>query len=113
MPICRRIWTVVPQPYVKGRRADETKQVCLVDMLVRTALHPGLGEGDVRHRRIEFFRQIVVPEKLGQPSPFVEILFEWVNDNIFDVTLGEDRLLFGLCHKLFAPDSATILEALS
>src|SRR5690606_32199634 len=111
--ICRRIRAVIPQPYIKGRRPDETKQVCLVDMFVRPALHPALGKGDVRHSWISVCAKIILPDKLCLPPPVVEVLFERVNANIFDNAPGENRLQFGLCHKLFAPDSATILEALS
>src|SRR5687768_7766704 len=111
MPERRRLGTVVPKPDVERRRADETKQIRLVDVLMRAPLDTGFREGDVRHCGVEFLLQLVVPEKLREPSPVVVIFFERINDDIIYIALCEDRSLFGLGHKLFAPDSATILEA--
>ena len=60
-----RVRPIVPHAQFEIRRTKKTKQIGLVDVLVRAARHAGISRRDISHYRKEFARHLIVTKHLA------------------------------------------------
>src|ERR1041385_1575235 len=86
---CFRILAIVPKPQLEIRGTEKTKEVSLIDVLVRSTRDAWIRRRDIRHHRKKLRLQTVVTKKLSQPAARVESLCQTINDYSLDLTVSK------------------------
>src|SRR5690242_2669789 len=80
---------IVPEPQLEIRWTKETKEVSLIDVLVRSASDARVCRRNIRHHRKKFGLQTIVTKKLSQPPARVERLCQTLDDHSLDLTVSK------------------------
>src|ERR1041385_4198117 len=84
-----RLFPVVPHAQLEIRWSKKTKEVSLIDVLVRSARDARIRRRDVRHHRIKFFCQIIMTKELSQPAARVENSRQTINNHSLNLTVSK------------------------
>src|SRR5262245_59229738 len=105
----RRTWPVIPHEQIEIRGTEKTKVIGLIAVLVWSSRDARQRHRDVRHDRMEFGGEFVMPKQFAQPATSVVKVLERLEYDSLDRPIPEHALTpsaFGTAMVLVSLDGA-------